>query len=286
MSGLYINTNVSSLVANQNLQRTQARLTDTLTQLSTGYRINSAKDDPAGLIAGELMRSDMVATEAAIRNTARADATLSIAESAMGQISTLLTEARGLAVEAANTGAMSAAQIEANQVQMDAILDSVDRIANTTQLFGNRLIDGSRSAASGGSTFQLGANVNSSGQVNVAIEGMRTTQLGDLYQLRSGGAADLATNPGLAEASLQSALEQVNMQRGSLGATQKYTLGSNTTALQDTLVQTAATEALISNVDFAVAVSNLVRDQILMDVGARVAAIANQSSANAAALLL
>ncbi len=95
MAGLYINTDVSGMIANQTLRNTMARLTDTTKQLATGYRINSAKDDPAGLIASSIMRSDMVATTAAIKNTEMADATLAVADGAMGQINSLLTEARG-----------------------------------------------------------------------------------------------------------------------------------------------------------------------------------------------
>ena len=289
MAGLYINTDLSSMIANRNLQATAARLTETTKQLATGYRINSAKDDPAGLIASEQMRSDIVAMNRAARNTEMADITLSVADGAMGQISSLLTEARGLAVEAANTGAMSPQQIQANQQQMDAILNSIDRIANTTRFLGNRLIDGSRSVSNGGATYQIGSDVNAQGQVNVPIAGMSTTHLGGeqglLYQLRSGGEASLATNPAMAESILKSALSQVSMQRGAVGATRKYTFDTNIKALEENIVQTTAAEGMIRNVDFAMAASNRVRDQILMGVGARVASIANQSRADIASLL-
>ncbi len=179
--------------------------------------------------------------------------------------------------------------IEANQMQIDAILDSVDRIAQTTQFLDNRLIDGSRSAANGGAIYQVGPDVNSQGQVNVPLASMTTTSLGGtsgiLAQLRSGGDASLASNPALADSILQSAISQVSLQRGSVGATQKYTFEPNISALQENLVQTAGAEAAISNTDYATAMSNMVRDQILLGVGAKVAALANQNRAMAASLL-
>jgi len=143
MSGLYVNTNVNSMTAQVNLQNSMGNLSEVLTRLSTGLRINSAKDDPAGLIASELLRSDITGTTQAIKNTQRANSMVAVADSALGQISNLLNDIRGLVNEAANTSAMSNEQIQANQLQVDASLDAIDRIANTTQFMGRKLLDGS-----------------------------------------------------------------------------------------------------------------------------------------------
>src|SRR6478736_4169275 len=97
-----INTNVSSLIAQTRLSRSQGQLQESLTRLSTGLRINSGKDDPAGLIASEALRSDIAATSKAISNSERANQLISTADSALGQISSLLTDIRGLVSEAAN----------------------------------------------------------------------------------------------------------------------------------------------------------------------------------------
>ena len=289
MSGLYINSAASSLAAAHQLQRTAASINNTLTQLSTGLQINSGKDDPAGLIARELMRADITATNASIKNAERANLMMNVAESGMRQISALLNDAKGLAVEAANTGAMSPAQIEANQLQMNEILNSVDRFSSMTNWLGKPLLDGSMSAASGGATFQIGPDVVSNQQVNVGIESTRTTSVGGstgmLAALRSGGAAALAVNPALADSILSSAISQIATQRSSIGATQKYTLDSSIAYLQDALVQTVAGEAMISNTDFALAVSNLMRDQILFQAGMGAIGIANQNAVYAATLL-
>jgi flagellin len=138
-----INTNVSSLIAQKQLGRSNAQLQIALQRLSTGLRINVGKDDPAGLIASEILRSDIVATQRAISNSERANQIIATADSALGQVSALLNDIRGLVSEAANTGALSDEQIEANQLQVDSSLEAIDRIAQTTSFQGRRLLDGS-----------------------------------------------------------------------------------------------------------------------------------------------
>ncbi|TWT34950.1 flagellin [Blastopirellula retiformator] len=158
-----INTNVSSLVAQKNLGRSNADLNVTLTRLSTGLRINSGKDDPAGLIASESLRSDITSVEKAITNSERANQLIATADSALGQVSSLLNDIRGLISEAANTGALSDDQIAANQLQVDSSLEAIDRIAQVTSFQGKRLLDGNLDF--------ITQNVNSS-----AIEGLRIDQ--------------------------------------------------------------------------------------------------------------
>ncbi|MEE3031881.1 MAG: flagellin, partial [Planctomycetota bacterium] len=127
-----INTNVSSLIAQKTLTRNNQSLQTALTRLSTGLRINTGKDDPAGLIASEVLRSDITSVNKAIVNTERASQMIATADSALNQVSNLLNDIRGLVVEAANTGAMSEEQIAANQLQVDSSLEAIDRIAQTT----------------------------------------------------------------------------------------------------------------------------------------------------------
>ena len=289
MSGLLVNSISGSLAAAYQVQRTYTSLANTMTQLSTGLRINSGKDDPAGLIASELLRSDIAASNAAVKNTVMANSMLNIAESGMKQISNLLIEAKGLAVEAANSGAMTPEMIAANQMQMNAILDSIDRFSGTTNWLGKPLLDGSLSAQNGGALFQLGTDVVASQQVTVPIEGTKTYQVGNatgtLMDLRSGGAASLATNPALADRILSSAISQISMQRGEIGATQKYTLDPNLNSLQDSIVQLIGAKSMIADTDYALAVSNMVRDQILLQAGFQVLGLINQNRSYAASLL-
>ncbi len=138
-----INTNVSSLVAQNRLTKTNSELNTTLTRLSTGLRINTGKDDPAGLIASEALRSDITSINKAITNTQRAGQIIATADSALGQVSSLLNDIRGLVVEAANSGALSDDEIAANQLQVDSSLQAINRIAQTTTFQGRKLLDGS-----------------------------------------------------------------------------------------------------------------------------------------------
>ena len=102
-----VNTNVSSLSAQTRLQRTNNDLQTALTRLSTGLKINSGKDDPAGLIASESLRSDITSIGKALTNTQRANQIIGTADSALGQVSSLLNDIRGLVTEAANKGGLS-----------------------------------------------------------------------------------------------------------------------------------------------------------------------------------
>lgn len=138
-----INTNVSSLTAQNRLQRTNNDLQTALTRLSTGLRINSGKDDPAGLIASESLRSDITSINKALTNTQRANQIIGTADSALGQVSSLLNDIRGLVTEAANNGALSDNEIAANQLQVDSSLEAINRISQTTTFQGRRLLDGS-----------------------------------------------------------------------------------------------------------------------------------------------
>lgn len=158
-----INTNVSSLVAQKTLARSNNQLQTSLTRLSTGLRINVGKDDPAGLIASESLRSDITATQKAITNSERANQLIATADSALGQVSSLLNDIRGLVSEAANTGALSPDQIAANQLQVDSSLEAIDRIAQITSFQGRKLLDGS-------------LDFITTGVDNTKVEGLRVDQ--------------------------------------------------------------------------------------------------------------
>ncbi|MEO2045536.1 MAG: flagellin [Pirellulales bacterium] len=172
-----INTNVSSLVAQNTLSRSNADLNQALTRLSTGLRINTGKDDPAGLIASENLRSDITSIRRAISNTDRANQVIATADSALGQVSSLLNDIRGLVTESANAGALSDEQRGANQLQVDSSLEALNRIAQTTTFQGRRLLDGSLDfITTAGTNFaKLGdlqidqANLGSAGSINVDI---------------------------------------------------------------------------------------------------------------------
>src|SRR3954471_5714974 len=160
-----INTNVSSLIAQKTLTGSNDALQQALTRLSTGLRINSGKDDPAGLIASENLRRDITSANTAIGNSQQAGQLIATADSALGQISGLLNDIRGLAVQAANSGVLSADQIAANQLQVDSSLEAIDRIAKVTTFQGRKILDGSLDFTK---AYTAGANTVSDLQINQA----------------------------------------------------------------------------------------------------------------------
>ncbi len=138
-----INTNVPSLFAQHRLQRSNADLAVRLQRLSTGLQINRGADNPAGLIVSERLRSEIQGITQAIGNSERAVNVIATTESALSEVSQLLNDIKGLIVEAANTGAFSKAEIEANQLQIDSAVQSITRISNTTTFANLQLLNGS-----------------------------------------------------------------------------------------------------------------------------------------------
>ena len=173
-----INTNVPSLYAQQGLAKSQQALSTTLQRLSTGLRINSGADDPAGLIASQQLKSEIAGISQAVSNSQRANNVIATAEGALNEVSSLLQSVKGLIVQAANSGAMSADEIAANQLQLDSAVQSITRISETTTFAGLHLIDGSLSYLTSGlnstaiqslniSQANLGSNPSMPVQVNV-----------------------------------------------------------------------------------------------------------------------
>jgi flagellin len=138
-----INTNVSSLIAQRSLQKNNQTLNTSLQRLSTGLKINSGADDPAGLIASEALKAEQTGISTAIDNANRATNIIGTAEGGLNEVSNLLNQLQGLVNQSANTGALSADEISANQLQVDSILNTVNRIANSTSFQGKNLLDGS-----------------------------------------------------------------------------------------------------------------------------------------------
>jgi flagellin len=462
-----INTNVGAIIANTNLAKSQKSLSTSLQRLSSGMRINSGADDPAGLIASETLRSEIQGISTAIDNSTRASNVISTADAALGEVSNLLVSIKGLVVQAANTGGLSPDEIEANQLQVDSAIASITRISNSTSFAGLKLLDGSlgyitsgvatsalhdvqinnaafgtaatipvvvnviqsaqtaglRFQASaitksitleisgrvgvqvlsftsatkasaiafainrisdstgvaatmasatnassgitftstgfgskefvsvqilgdptafvtrtnagaaaqravgrdtlasingaqaigdglsltlntaslslslnldesfgtgtksftitgGGAIFQLGPQVQSNQQVNIAISSVSASRLGNamdgyLTDIITGGNANLAKNPAKASQIIDTAINQVSVMRGRLGAFEKNTLQTNINTLQVALENVTSSESSIRDTDFAAETSNLTRNQILVQAGTSVLAQAN-----------
>jgi flagellin len=183
-----INTNVSSLIAQTNLSRSNEDLSTRLERLSTGLRINRGADDPAGLIVSERLRSELRGLEQAIDNSERASSVISTTEAALAEVSDLLNSVKGLVVEAANTGGLSEEEIEANQLQIDSAIESITRISNTASFAGLQLLNGSLSyLTSGVPTSALvevdvrGVQFGNASDVAVQVEVLQSAQTGQLF---------------------------------------------------------------------------------------------------------
>ena len=137
-----IQTNVPSLLAQRVLSQNNRDLNTSLERLSTGYRINRGADDPSGLIASENLRSEKAAITAAIDNAERAEQVVNIAEGGLQEVNSLLLEVQGLIGSSANEAGISDAEKQANQLEIDSIIQTIDRIASTTSFQGTKLLNG------------------------------------------------------------------------------------------------------------------------------------------------
>lgn len=183
-----INTNVSSVIAQQNLARANTDLGLRLERLSTGLRINRGKDDPAGMIISQRISTDLAGVEQGIKNGDRASSVIATTEAALDEVSNLLNSIKALMVESANTGANSAQEREANQLQIDSAIDSITRISNTATFGGLKLLDGSLDYVTSGidkteiTKAQInGASLVGRSSLQVEVDVVASAQQGRLY---------------------------------------------------------------------------------------------------------
>ncbi|QOV89099.1 flagellin N-terminal helical domain-containing protein [Humisphaera borealis] len=188
-----INTNIGALQAQHRLNYNQADLSTRLQRLSTGLKINAGKDAPAGLIASETLRSEIAGITQAVDNSQRANNVINTAEGSLSEVSSLLLEVQSLTNQAANSGALSPQEIAANQLQVDAILNSVNRISNTTQFNGVKLLNGGLDYTLSGvvsadidiATVNA-AKIPDNGAITVAVQVTASAQLGKITYTASG----------------------------------------------------------------------------------------------------
>ncbi|MEM8835202.1 MAG: flagellin [Planctomycetota bacterium] len=194
-----INNNVGSLIAQRVLGTNNQSLNTTLERLSTGFRINRGKDDPAGLIASENLRAEKASLGAAIGNAERADQVVNIAEGGLTEIATLLEDIQGLITTTANTAGLSAEEREANQLQIDSILQTIERVAGATSFQGKRLLNGSldyntTNVSANVNDFSInGAKIDSGGTRNVDVVVTGSAQVGGFLLSFGGANIDLAS---------------------------------------------------------------------------------------------
>ena len=183
-----INTNVPSLIARQNLNRSGEDLQLRLERLSTGLKINRGKDDPAGLIISERIDTELKGIEQAVSNSDRASSFIATTEGALSEITDMLNSVKSLVVEAANSGALSDEEREANQLQIDSALQSITRIANTASFGGQKLVDGSLDYTTSNVSISTITDTNitaasfvGSNEIDVDVDVIASAQKGQLF---------------------------------------------------------------------------------------------------------
>lgn len=183
-------TNVQSLVAQRTLGHQGKALSTSLERLSTGIRINRGADDPAGLIASENLRAEKTAITSAIDNATRAEQVVNVAEGGLSEVSNLLIELQGLVGSAASEEGLSEEEKKANQLQIDSILQTIDRISQSTSFQGIKLLDGNfdYQTSSVDSTLMSDVNINSArmpttagSYLTVTVDVLTSAQTGTIF---------------------------------------------------------------------------------------------------------
>lgn len=189
-----INSNIPSLIARSNLNRANDDLQLRLNRLSTGVRINRGADDPAGLIVSERLRSEVSGLNQAVSNSSRASSVIATTEGALSEVSDLLSSIRSLVVEAANTGAVSDDERQANQLQIDSAIESITRISNAASFGGLKLLNGSLDyTLSGVNTANIpkvavdSANFAGASNVQVNVNVISSAQTANIFLSASTG---------------------------------------------------------------------------------------------------
>jgi flagellin len=197
-----INTNVLSIISQRVLGNNNKALSQSLERLSTGLRITRGADDPAGLIASENLRNDAKATNQAISNADRADQVSNIAEGGLQEVSGLLNELQGLVTSAANVAGQSVEERQAAQLQVDSILQTVDRISSSTNFQGIKLLNGNlgyrtSSVSTGVADYKINAAKFAGKSLGIDIAVTGSAQQAGLFLSTGGSSLDLSTGSSL-----------------------------------------------------------------------------------------
>jgi flagellin len=262
-----INSNIVSLNAQRNLNTSQSSLATSMERLSSGLRVNSSKDDAAGLAIADRMNTQIRGTNVAIRN---ANDGISLAQTAEGALATMtdaLQRMRELAVQAQNgsNGTSDRADLDAEFQQLSA---EIGRIAQQTKFNGAAIVG----AGAGPQTFQIGAN---NGDTLTVTTAQVTTVGGDITSV---------TNAGTALTAIDAKLDVITTNRATYGAAMSR-FGFAISNLQITGENQSAARGRIMDADFAAETANLSRAQILQQAGTAMVAQANQLPQTVLALL-
>ena len=292
-----INTNITSLLAQQNLNKSQNSLTTAMERLSSGLRINSAKDDAAGQAIANRMGSQIKGLNQASSNANDGISLAQTAEGALNQVNDNLQRIRELTVQAQN-GTNSAADVDSIQKEVNQRLEEINRVTSKTSFNGTSLF----SATTTGSQFNIQVGANDGDTISIKIgtsksAGATSTNGWDMYTATAtagkaspnGGTRAVSTSgfdvlSSTALASLDAKLSAVDSARSDLGAVQNrfQTAIDN---INTTSTNLSAAQSRIQDADYAKEVSSMTRSQILQQAGTSVLSQANQTPQSVLKLL-
>jgi len=254
-----IPSNINSLRAQRAYRSNSLSRAQSLAQLATGLRINRASDDPAGLIASASLGQTLAVLDAETAANQRASDQAGTADGALSQVSDLLTEAKSLVSANANTAGLSADEKSANQLEIDSILSTVDRLSTSTSFGGRKLLDGSATLSASGKSFAI----ESAAAANLGT----TTVAGTTYtlaNLKSGQAlSTLGSNAATAGTVIDQAISDVATQRATLGAFDQYTLQTRINSIATSRVQLLSAVSMLRDTDYALAAMQQSRSTLL-----------------------
>ena len=273
---LVINTNIMSLNAQRNVASTNADLATSLQRLSSGLRINSAKDDAAGLYSVERMTADIRGMNQAARNAADGISLSQTAEAALGQIGESLQRIRELAVQASNGTVEDRTGL---QTEVDLLSDEIARVVDAASFNGVQLLDGTELTAL---EFQVGQDT--ADQISIIAADL---DISTITAYGGTGSFDVSTDANAAQAELtvvDADIDAVSALRATFGATQNR-FESVISSVQSYAENVSASRSRIQDADFAAETANLTKVQIMQQAGVAMLAQANAVPQNVLSLL-
>ena len=279
-----INTNMISLNAQRNLSASQGALSQSIQRLSSGLRVNSAKDDAAGLAIAERMNTQVRGMNVAIRNANDGVSMAQTAEGALGKIGESLQRMRELAVQARNATNTQGDKVSLQQ-EFSQLQEEVKRVAGGTTFNGQAIIG----ADAGSKTFQIGANTTTNDSIavtttNILTDTTMTAVTGATAKIGDAGTDTTAADLKTVIDNLDTALGTVNSERAKYGAVQnrfESVIGN----LQVSVENQSAARGRIMDTDFAAETANMSRAQVLQQAGMAMLSQANSSPQSVLSLL-
>jgi flagellin len=276
-----INTNIAALNAQRNLNSSQSSLAISMQRLSSGMRVNSAKDDAAGLAIAERMNAQVRGMNVAVRNANDGISLAQTAEGSLAKVGDNLQRMRELAVQSRNATNSSSDKDSLNKEFMQ-LQQEITRVLGGTTFNGKHIMGSDATTL----TFQIGANTTQDDEINVTTTNMSQATQVTLVTSSSASIGAAASSGAIADVidNIDAALNSVNDTRATFGATQSR-FDAIISNLQQSVENQAAARARIMDADYAQETANLSRSQILQQAGTAMVAQANQLPQNVLSLL-